>query len=357
MNPQHQYELKAGLLRGLVWVALTFALLLVGNLAAAAPVATPPDRSSMLFPYYETEDVLASVATHHYAKDTFDLLAQLESLNTATVQYCKGRATQEQLKAQFAKAYLAWLKLSAVVMGPMLDNNTVRQIDFRPVRLNLLERAINKKPQGAQAMALIGSPAKGFPAFEYFLTQDNFKSETPQCNYAQEVVLDISRTVADLKWDKAQVMGADMPLYFNQLIGATHNLAWERMEKPLLKNKDEAGVAHWPFMELQLTEKAWAAQWQGIEHLLLVNSQSVPQANAQVIPLEAYLRGLGKIELADNLVQHSSAVAAAIRNNDIENPASVAQSVKALKVLKVFLESEVARGLKVSVQFSSSDGD
>ena len=362
MNPQHQHELKTGLLRGLVWVALALVLLLVLNLANSAVAAKPVDRSTMLFPYYEVSDVLSSVATHHYASDTAQLRIQLEQLSAATAHYCKidtkaKSIDKQQLQAQYAKAYLAWLELSAVVMGPMLDGNTVRQIDFRPLRLNLLERAIKKQPQGAQAMALIGSPAKGFPAFEYLLTQDDFKAVTPQCNYAHEVVLDIARTVADLKWDEAQALGANMQLYFNQLIGATHTLAWERMEKPLLKNKDEAGVAHWPFMELQITQKAWAAQWQGIEHLLLVNSQTVPQANAQVVPLEAYLRGLGKIDLADTLVRHSSAVATAMRNNDIATPASVERSVKSLKVLKGFLESEVATGLKVSVQFSSSDGD
>lgn len=362
MNPQHQHELKTGLLRGLVWVALAFVLLLVLNFANSAVAAKPVDRSTMLFPYYEVTEVLNSVATHHHAKDSAVLSDQLDALSVATAQYCKtdGKtlpANMQQLQGQYAKAYLAWLELSAVVIGPMLDNNTVRQIDFRPLRLNLLERAIKKQPQGAQAMALIGSPAKGFPSLEYLLTQNDFQANTPQCNYAHEVVLDIARTVAGLKWDDAQALGAGMQLYFNQLVGATHNLAWERMEKPLLKNKDEAGVAHWPFMELQITQKAWAAQWQGIEHLLLVNSQTVPQANAQVVPLEAYLRGLGKIELADTLVRHSSAVATAMRNNDIAKPASVERSVKSLKVLKGFLESEVASGLKVSVQFSSSDGD
>lgn len=362
MNPQHQHELKTGLLRGLVWVVLSFVLLLVLNLANPAAAAKPVNRSNMLFPYYKVSEVLSSVATHHYASDTAQLRVQLEQLSAATAQFCKIDAKakpidQQQLKAQYANAYLAWLELSAVVMGPMLDNNTIRQIDFRPLRLNLLERAIKKQPQGAQAMALIGSPAKGFPALEYLLTQDDFKAETPQCSYAHEVVLDLARTVADLKWDKAQALGENMQLYFNQLIGATHTLAWERMEKPLLKSKDEAGAAHWPFLELQLTQKAWAAQWQGIEHLLLVNSQTVPQANAEVVPLEAYLRGLGKIELADTLVEHSSAVATAMRNNDIAKPASVERSVKSLKVLKGFLESEVATGLKVSIQFSSSDGD
>ena len=367
MNPQHQHELKTGLLRGLVWVVLAFVLLLVLNFANSAVAAKPADRSDMLFPYYEVAEVLNSVATHHHAKDTAALTDQLEALSVATAQYCKtdGKtqpANMQQLQAQYAKAYLAWLELSSVVMGPMLDNNTVRQIDFRPLRLNLLERAIKKQPQGAQAMAMIGSPAKGFPALEYLFTQNNFKSGTPQCNYAHEVVLDIERTVAGLKWDDAQALGAGMQLYFNQLVGATHNLAWERMEKPLLKNKDEAGAnvtpaGHWPFSEFQLTEKAWAAQWQGIEHLLMVTGQTVPQADTQVIPLEAYLRGLGKIELADTLVKYSIAVDVAMRSNDITKPASVQQSVKALKVLKGFLESEVAKGLKVSIQFSSSDGD
>ena len=364
MNPQHQHELKTGLLRGLVWVVLAFVLLLVLNFANSAVAAKPADRSDMLFPYYEVAEVLNSVAIHHHAKDTALLRDQLEALSVATAQYCKtgGKAqpaNMQQLQGQYAKAYLAWLELSAVVMGPMLDNNTVRQIDFRPLRLNLLERAIKKQPQGAQAMALIGSPAKGFPALEYLLTQNDFKSGTPQCNYAHEVVLDIARTVAGLKWDDAQAQGTGMQLYFNQLVGATHNLAWERMEKPLLKSKDEAdaNAGHWPFSEFQLTEKAWAAQWQGIEHLLMVTGQTVPQADTQVIPLEAYLRGLGKIELADTLVKYSSAVAVAMRSNDITKPASVEQSVKALKVLKGFLESEVAKGLKVSIQFSSSDGD
>lgn len=364
MNLQHQYEFKNGVLRGLAWVVLAFVLLLVLNFANSAVAAKPADRSDMLFPYYEVAEVLDSVAIHHHAKDTAVLRDQLEALSVATARYCEtdGNAQpahMQQLQAQYAKAYLAWLELSAVVMGPMLDNNTVRQIDFRPLRLNLLERAIKKQPQGAQTMAMIGSPAKGFPALEYLLTQNNFKSGTPQCNYAHEVVLDIAHTVAGLKWDDAQAQGTGMQLYFNQLVGATHNLAWERMEKPLLKNRDEAdaNAGHWPFSEFQLTEKAWAAQWQGIEHLLMVTSQTVPQADTQVIPLEAYLRGLGKIELADTLVAHSSAVDVAIRSNDITKPASVQQSVKALKVLKGFLESEVAKGLKVSIQFSSSDGD
>lgn len=354
MNFQHQHEFKNGVLRGLIWVLLASVLLVIANLAVAA---TKVDRSSMLFPYYETDDVLDSVATHHYAKDTAALLAQLGSLNKATAQFCAGNSTLKRVKSQYSRAYLAWLELSAVVMGPMLEDNTVRQIDFRPMRLNLLERAIKKQPKGAQVMALVGSPAKGFPALEYLLTQAEFKQGSPQCNYAQEVVQDIARTVEGLSW---QPFNADMPLYFNQLVGATHNLAWERMEKPLLKRQDQAaarGEVAWPFAALGLTEQAWAAQWTGIAELLVVQTANVPDADAQLVPLEAYLRGLGKIDLADALVNHSDAVGATMRSIDTAQAASVDEAVNATKALKNFLETEVAKGLKVSIQFSSSDGD
>jgi len=163
--------------------------------------------------------------------------------------------------------------------------------------------------------------------------------------------------------DTAQTTGEGMQLYLNQLVGAIHNLAWESIEKPLLQNKDQAsaGVAgvqtKWLLSEFNLTEKAWAAQWQGIENVLLVSGQTVPQADAQVVPLEAYLRGLGKTELADALVKHVSAVTAALQACNMSNQASVDRFVRALKVLKGFMESEVAKGLTVAIQFSSSDGD
>lgn len=355
MHPQHQYEIKQGLLRGLLWIVIAGGLLLVVNLAFAAK---PADRNGMLFPYYKAEDVLSSAMKHHYAKDATQLVTQLKQLDSSTSQYCAGRLQRGALTAQYAQTYLTWLELSAVVVGPMLQDNTVRQIDFRPLRVNLLERAIKKQPQGAQAMALVGSPAKGFPAIEYLLDQTAFKAGTPDCRYAQEVVSDIIRTVSGLNWQGVEQ--TDLQLYFNQLVGATHNLAWERMEKPLLKNRDEraaGGKADWPFAALGLTEKSWAAHWQGLADLLVVHTQTVPDPDKQVVPLEAYLRGLGKIDLADTLLLHANAVAAAVKRNDVSKPASVEQSVKASKVLKGFLETEVAKGLNVSIQFSSSDGD
>ena len=173
---------------------------MVSNLAQAA---TSPQSGTLLFPYYQASEVLNSATAHHYAKDTAALSEELKQLSRVTRQYCNGNSSQTQLKAvkeQSLKTYLSWLELSAVVLGPMLQNNVVRQVDFRPLRLNLLERAIQKQAQGKQDMALVGSPAKGFPAFEYLVQQAQFQPGTPQCKYAEEVVLDISRTIDQLKW-------------------------------------------------------------------------------------------------------------------------------------------------------------
>ncbi|MDP3188733.1 imelysin family protein [Limnobacter sp.] len=346
--------MKSGLFRALGLIAVGCGVLLSSNLAMAAK---PADRSAMLFPYYEVSEVLGSAVNHHYREDTTTLLQGLQQLDDSTAKYCKGDLSLSALKKRYSEAYLAWLELSAVVIGPLLENNTVRQIDFRPLREKLLARAINKQPKGEQAMALVGSPAKGFPAFEYLMFQPGFKPGSAECEYAHEVVKDIQRTVGGLQWKE---LPENMQLYFNQVVGALHNLSWERMEKPLLKNKDsqtETGASEWPFSALDLSKKAWVAQWRGIQHLLVLNSAMVPQANRHVVPLEAYLRGLGQIELADTLMKHSDAANTALQANDVAKPATIEQSVKALKVLKGFMEQDVAKGLKVSIQFSSSDGD
>lgn len=361
MHPDHRQELKNGVLRGLLCVVLAGVLLVLLNWskAAAADELKLLDRSSMLFPYYEAHEVLNSVRTHHFAVHTADLVNDLKVLEQVHSRYCRADENLAALQAQYSKTYSTWLELSAVVVGPLLDNNTIRQIDFRPLRINLLERAIQKQPKGAEGMALVGSPAKGFPALEHLLFQSTYPPASAQCAYRQEVVNDIARTVGELKWPPVaadtppESVSANMALYFNQLVGAVHQLGWERMEKPLLKNRDAQAAGEAvarPLSKMGLTEQMWLAQWNSIRNLLVLTDATVPQAERGKVPLEAYLRGLGQIELADNLVKHSDAVNTAM-------PASVEESIRALKALKGFLEQQVAKGLKVSIQFSSSDGD
>lgn len=372
MHPEHREELRRGLLRGLVWTLVAAVLLVILNvfgLARASNDLGPIDRSRLLFPYYGVDDVINSTVVHHHARHTADLLQQLNLLEQSAVQYCRGDQALASLKQQFRHTYLSWLELSAVVWGPMLQNNTVRLLDFRPLRVNLLERAVSRQPSGEAQMKLVGSPAKGFPAIEYLLSQPTFIPGSASCNYAQEVTRDMVRSVSSLQWQSADSANVDveaeagqlqaqMQLYFNQLVGALHNLAWERMEKPLLKHTEEPDSdSSWPLAELGLTQAAWSSQWQSVMDLLVIQRAAAPDPAREVVPLEAYLRGLGQIELADTLVSHTRSANQAMQANQTDLPATVELSVVKLKALKNFLEQEVAKGLKVSIQFSSSDGD
>ncbi|HEX4879533.1 MAG TPA: imelysin family protein [Limnobacter sp.] len=359
-------DFKGGLLRALGCLLVVAVLLVFWTLAeASAGVATQtsparvlPDRSALLFPYYQPDELLASVTRFHFEPQNRALNTQVRALNDVLQTYCQGQGTLQAVRMQHQQATLGWLGLSAVVMGPMLANNTVRQVDFRPLRENLLNRAIAKQPEGAQQMALVGSPAKGFPALDHLLFGNIAQPGSPACAYAVLVAQDLAQTFAALDW-RGLGMQPDLPLYFNQLLGGVQRLAWEGMQKPWTQHRDAGaqGAVRWPHHDTGLTVAAWKTQWQSLEDLLVMQSPFVPDSSRQAVPLEAFLRGLGKLDLADALLAACARVDAAMAIVDANNPDAVMAAARALQALRATLETQVARGLNVSIQFSSSDGD
>ncbi|HEX4918266.1 MAG TPA: imelysin family protein [Limnobacter sp.] len=359
-------DFKGGVLRALSWLVVIAALWGFWILAEAASVSVSsapsesalPERTGMLFPYYEPDDLLGSVRRFHFESHGQAVHTHLQALNGSLQAYCHGQGPLRAVREQYQKATLAWLGLSAVVMGPMLLNNTVRQVDFRPLRENLLKRAIAKQPEGAQEMALIGSPAKGFPALEHLLFGNTAPAGSPACAYAVQVAQDLDRTFAALDW-QGQSAQPNVQLYFNQVLGGVQRLAWEGMQKPWMQHQDSGaeGPMTWPHGGVGLAVAAWKTQWQSIENLLVLQGGFVPDARHQTVPLEAFLRGLGKVDLADALLAACVRVDGTMAVLDAENPASVSAAAQALQALKATMETQVAKGLNVSIQFSSSDGD
>ncbi len=349
---------------GLISIALS------SGLAYAAPGAIK-DRGNLLFPYYSQAELLSSVIEHHHANMAHRLEARVSKLSESLGDFCEGQADQQVVKNNYAQTMLAWHGLSAVVWGPMLEKNTVRQIDFRPFRQNLLERAIQKQPRNPQDMALIGSPAKGFPALEHLLFVSPLQPDTPACQYAVQLGRDIHGHLAGLEWqtppvenmdesEQAQSLFAGMQAYFNQVVGGVHHLSWEQIEKPRLKAIDQQlplSQAQWPLNQLSMTPQAWRAQWAALSDLLVLKADAVPDPDHEVVPLEAYLLGLGQIELADGLSSRCQQLDASMSQLDSANPVQIEVAVNQLNALETFLKQDVARGLKVSIQFSSSDGD
>ncbi|HEX4843403.1 MAG TPA: imelysin family protein [Limnobacter sp.] len=352
-------EFKGGVLRALGWLVVLAALLGFWMLADAAQTkVTLPERSGVLFPYYESEQLLGSVRRFHFESQSRVLHKQVQALSDAWQAYCQGDGTLDAVRKHHQQATLAWVSLSAVVMGPMLANNTVRQVDFRPLRENLLKRAIATQPEGAQQMALIGSPAKGFPALDHLLFGNTAQAGSLACAYAVQVALDLDRTFVALDWLEPSAQ-LDVQLYFNQLLGGVQRLAWDGMQKPWMQHQDAGtqGPVSWPRSDTGLAGAAWVAQWQSLRNLLMVQGGGVPDASLQVVPLEAFLRGLGQLNLADALLAACVRADAAMALVDTRKPASVKVAAETLQALKATLETQVAMGLNVSIQFSSSDGD
>lgn len=375
------FAMSASALQNLVLpVRAVPALGLAAAFTVGLPEALAADR---LFPFYSVDQTLQSIAVHHYGLRQQILKQELKALETSASSYCRGKSTMAEVQTQHARSYEAWLELSAVVWGPLLKDNTARQVDFRPLRINLLERAVAKAPKTQSDMATVGSPAKGFPALEYLLHGEPAKPATAQCNYLQAVVRDIAVVIEPLDFSVAGAGTVENPdagntgdnkglqLYFNQLIGAVHILGWEHIEKPLLKAREQspakspasgmATAGAWHALPSLPAQAQWSARWKSIDGLLALDAglpaNQVPDPTQHSLPLEAYIRGLGQLALADELVQKTRQVRAAIQSARPAQLDSVQPAVTALKNLKAFLERDVAQGLKVAIQFSSSDGD
>ena len=91
--------------------------------------------------------------------------------------------------------------------------------------------------------------------------------------------------------------------------------------------------------------------------MLVVNTVLPPAAKQQIVPLEAYLRGLGKLDLADQLRAQVLATDDAFKQLDLKNLDTVQHVSSTAGALKKWMENNLAPALNLAVQFSSADGD
>ncbi|WP_370262158.1 hypothetical protein [Limnobacter sp.] len=354
-------DFKGGMLRALVWLLVLAVLLGFWMLADARHVsaAVPEDRSAILYPLYTPETLLQAAREHHFVPATRQFQKQLSELSSSAQAYCAGNSDLPGLQARYKSTLLAWLGLSAVVDGPMLSTHLVREIDFRPLRERLLERALTLQAQGALNMAQVGSPGRGLPALERLWFVQPVAAGEPACAYSLAVLQDIQTRVDALNWNPPNDAPALVQQYFNQVLGAVQALAWQNMKKPLLAHQDSKaeGPVRWPHSQLGLTEQAWQTIWRSVRHVLVMPHAAAPDPQQAVLPLEAYLRGLGHHTVADALWLAVERANEAISQLDAQTPASVQKASEALQALASALQTQVAPAMAVAVQFSSSDGD
>jgi predicted lipoprotein len=267
-------------------------------------------------------------------------------------------------RTAWRETLLAWVRLSAVAVGPLIERRSARRIDFQPARPASIGKAIAERPEGAAAFERIGSAAKGFAALEWLLWDRAAPRSAEACAYTLQVALDIGReaealrsafvALRDRERDDAAVV-ALMSDAVNQWVGGLEQLRLQGIERPLHEARSRGRSA--PVFPRSASGAAAAereARWSALRTLARFDAAAAPAAGAGLVPLETYLRGKGLNPLADRLRSAVTEAGSELGSNAAESLQAASRRLAALKTLA---ESEVAPALDVRVGFSDADGD
>jgi predicted lipoprotein len=352
--------------------ALALGLSLAGLAAGqtTAPVVAAP--------YYSAEQALQGLYTHHLPPLAKDFQAQADRLVDTTAQYCQGQATLPALRAQWQSTLVSWETLSTPAVGPLVTRRSQRQIDFWPTRPDLLRRSMEKTPATLADMERVGTPAKGFPAFEVLLTQWATSRQTPPaaaCRYAELIAQGIAAEARALQnelgqqatkeWDdEPEVTTAALAEWVNQWLAGLERLRWAHIEKPITTHQTTGNAARGtpvPYARLDRDSnlRDWRAQWQSLlAQGRLPLGAAPPAAGQALVPMEALLMGRGQLALAQKWGQALDQVTAGM---DKLTPRSSERELlavtKSMKAVTVLFQNEVATALDVPLGFSDADGD
>jgi predicted lipoprotein len=283
------------------------------------------------------------------------LVADSERLEQALRAYCAAPAAPlEEPREAWRRALAGWERLSAVSIGPLLENRTRRMVDFTPARARQIAKAIQAAPASAAEMELVGAPAKGFPALEWLLWTQPIGARTPACAYAVQVAEEIGREAVRAEkgfretfargWDAKHADDALGELV-NQWVGGLERLRWPGMDMPLnaaaMLGKDAAPV--FPRAASGAAATGWAAQWQALRAL-----------GGRIASL---LREQGRGAVAESLERALRRADERMAGLTAADPVKVKLAVGELSALKRVMELEVAPALGVHIGFSDADGD
>ena len=262
---------------------------------------------------------------------------------------------------------IAWSALSAVSTGPLIVRRSARRVDFHPVRVPLVERAIAQAPTGEHAMERIGTAAKGLGALEWLLWSREAPRNLPARAYALELAHDLRReadaVAADFEAAASRPLDDESVMTWfaeivNQWIGGLEQLRLQRLVRPVQEARARGARAPIPGRPLARIDAAErAARWQSLQALAVLGSDPVPVGGQGLVPIETFLRGRGLNPLADRLRAAVQTADAAVQAAGGDQPAPMTRAAGALRALERLAEADVAPKLEVRLGFSDADGD
>lgn len=365
---------------GVAWAALcVVAGLPLAQALAQTPATTPSaaDIAAQPMPFYNADQALQGVYSFRLPALALAFEQASSQLVDRTKAHCQGQATLVELSAQWQLALVSWQALSSPELGPLVARRSQREIDFWPTRERLLRQALVKAPQTLADMERVGTPAKGFPAFEQLLASASATRLTPAtCQYASLVAQGIAAEAAALNTDFAALAQKDwdgspedattaFAEWINQWLGGLERLRWAHIEKPIQTHRTTGAPSDQRVAFPRLTPEAnladWRAQWQSLRAMARLNPSQYaapPTPGHAFLPIEALLIGQGQLALAQRwaqaIDQTSDDLDALTPQTSDNELLAVAQRMKAVTVL---YQNEVAAALDVPLGFSSADGD
>ncbi|HSI60934.1 MAG TPA: imelysin family protein, partial [Ideonella sp.] len=199
---------------GLPWgrrPLLALAAALAGGIAAASAGAQAPARPAGV-PAYSPAAFVQGQWQHWYLPQAAAFVQAGTALQQAMQQHCGG-APKQAAQQRWRDTLLAWDKLSAVAVGPLVQRRSARRIDFAPTRPELIQKAIAgfnaEAKDNDAALERVGSAARGFAALEWLLwTQPGAKLDAASCRFAAALATDLLGEATALAGDfQAQAKG------------------------------------------------------------------------------------------------------------------------------------------------------
>lgn len=349
-------------------LGLAFAGLAAGQ--SAAPIVAAP--------YYSAEQAMQGLYTQHLPPLVRDFQAQAQRLVDTTAQHCQGRVPLPGLRAQWQNTLVSWETLSTPAVGPLVTRRSQRQIDFWPTRPDLLRRSMERAPATLADMERVGTPAKGFPAFELLMNQwaaSRQPAPAAACRYAELIAQGIAAEARELQnalgewaskeWeDEPEVTTASLAEWVNQWLAGLERLRWAHIEKPITTHQTTGNAGKGrpvPFARLDRESNLqdWRAQWQSLlTQGRLPPGTPPPPAGQALVPMEALLMGRGQLALAQKWGEALDRVTAGMEQLTPQSSERELLAVtKSMKAVTVLFQNEVAAALDVPLGFSDADGD
>ncbi len=328
--------------------------------AATKTIATP----KVAAPYITASQMVQGLLTQHLQPSA----AALQQAALALVQsLAQAKAPWAQHRPLWVATMLAWERLAAVAVGPLLERRSARAIDFWPTRPAQIQRLLESASVSTvQQLDTVGATARGLPALEWLLwkTDGSGHAGAYASLLAQQVLAESQalqagyQTLASTERDEEDAW-ALYGEWFGQAVGGLDQLRIKKMV-PDTRGKDSAP---WVRGLSGQTAACWQAQAQGLQAFLLGSpaAQAATQAATPGWPVSGSLNSLllGRGHLRDSLAlqERSAAMLRAVQAARPANAASVRAAQAALTQVSALANGLASDVLTITMGFTDADGD